>query len=54
MNITSEKQHNLRKSNLLNVKQDTEATSKIQHANVQARVYVRAKTICDKAFVCEV
>ena len=38
-----EKQHNLRQFNLLNVKQCTEVSSKIQHASVQARVYVRAK-----------
>ena len=37
------KQYNLRQSNVLNVKQCTEAPSNIQHANVQARVYVRAK-----------
>ena len=38
------KQHNLRQFNLLNVKQCTEVPSDIQHANVKARVYVRAKT----------
>ena len=37
-----EKQHILRQFNLLNVKQCTEAPN-IQHANVNARVYVRAK-----------
>ena len=37
------KQHNLRQSNLLNVKQCTEAPSDIQHASVKARVYVGAK-----------
>ena len=38
-----EKQHNLSQFNLLNVKQCTEAPFNIQHANIQARVYVRAK-----------
>ena len=38
-----EKEHNLRQFNLINVKQCTEAPSNIQHANVNARVYVRAK-----------
>ena len=37
------KQQNLRQSNLLNVKQCTEAPSDIKHASVKARVYVRAK-----------
>ena len=39
-----EKQHNLRKNKLLNVKQCTEASPVIQHANAKGRVYVRAKT----------
>ena len=39
-----EKQHTLRQFNLINVKQCTEAPSKIQYANVKARVDVRAKT----------
>ena len=47
------KQHNLRQFNLLNVKQCTEAPSNIQHANVQARVYVRARTKRVRAFKCE-
>ena len=46
-----EKQHNLRQFNLLNVKHCTEAPSNIQHANVQARVYVRA--MANRAFECE-
>ena len=33
-----EKQHNLRQFNLLNVKQCTEVSSKIQHVSVKARV----------------
>ena len=37
-----EKQDNLRQVNLLNVKQCTEATSIIQQANVNARLYVGA------------
>ena len=48
----SETQHNLRQFNLLNVKQCTEAPSNIQHANVKARVYVRAKTKRNKAYKC--
>ena len=48
-----EKQHNLRQFNLLNVKQCTEAPSNIQHANVQARVYVGAKAKHVRAFKCE-
>ena len=48
-----EKQHNLRQFNLLNVKQCTEAPSNIQHANIQARVYVRAKAKRIRAFKCE-
>ena len=44
------KQHNLRQLNLLNVKQCTEAPSDIKHANVKARVYVRAKAKRIKAF----
>ena len=43
-----EKQHNLCQFNLLNVKQCTQAPSNIQHANVNASVYVRVK-----AFKCE-
>ena len=38
-----ENQHNLRKINLLHVKQCAEAHSILQHANVPARVDVRAK-----------
>ena len=45
--------HNLRQFNLLNVKQCTEAPSNIQHANVQARVYVRAKAKPVRALKCE-
>ena len=48
-----EKQHNLRQFNLPNVKQCTEAPSNIQHANIQAQVYVRAKTKRIRAFKCE-
>ena len=47
-----EKQNNLRQFIVKNVKQCTEAPSKIQHANVKARVYVRAKTIRIKAYHC--
>ena len=46
-------QHNLRQFNLLNVKQGTEAPFNIQQANVQARVYVRAKAKRFGAFKCE-
>ena len=46
------KQHTLRQFNLLNVKQCTEAPSDIKHANVKARVYVRAKAKRIKAFKC--
>ena len=48
-----EKQHNLCQVNLLNVKQCTEAPSNIQHANIQARVYVGAKAKRIRAFKCE-
>ena len=48
-----EKQHNLHQFNLLNVKQCTEAPSNIQHANIQARVYVRAIAKHIRAFKCE-
>ena len=48
-----EKQHNLRQFNLLNLKPCTEAPSNVQHAKVQARVYVRAKAKRVKAFKCE-
>ena len=48
-----EKQHNLRQFNLLIVKQCTEAASNIQHANIQARGYVRAKAERIRAFKCE-
>ena len=48
-----EKQHNLRQFNLLNVKKCTEAPSNVQHANIQARVYVRAKAKRIRAFKCE-
>ena len=37
----------------INVKQCTEAPSNIEHANVQARVYVSAKAKRIKAFKCE-
>ena len=50
----SGKQHNLRQINLLTMKQCTEAPSNIQHANLQARAYVRAKSKRIKAFRCEV
>ena len=46
------KQHSLRRFNLLNVKQCTEAPSDIKHASVKARVYIRAKAKCIKAFKC--
>ena len=46
------KQHSLRQFNLLNVKQCTEAPSNIQHASVEARVYVRAKAKRIKAYKC--
>ena len=46
------KQHNLRLSNLLKVKQCIEAPSDIKHASVKARVYVRAKAKRIKAFKC--
>ena len=48
-----EKQHNLRQFYLLNVEQCTEAPSNIQHANIQTRVYVRAKAKRIRAFKCE-
>ena len=48
-----ETQHNLRQFNLLNVKQCTEGPSSIQHANIQAQVYVRAKTKRVRVFKCE-
>ena len=51
-NYDCAKQHDLRQLNLLNVKQCTEAPSDIQHASVKARVYVRAKANCIKAFKC--
>ena len=47
------KQHNICQFRLLKVKQCTEAPSNIQHANVQARVYVRAKAKRFRAFKCE-
>ena len=47
-----EKQHNLRKFTFLNVKQCTEAPFNIQHACVNARVYVRAKVKRIKAYKC--
>ena len=47
-----EKQNNLRQFILLNVKQDTEAPSNIQHASFKARVYVRAKAKHNKAYKC--
>ena len=46
------KQHNLRQFNHLNVKQCIEAPSNIQHASVQAWVYVRAKAKRIKAYKC--
>ena len=46
------KQHNLRQYKLLNVKQCTEAPSDIKHADVKARVYVRAKAKRITAFKC--
>ena len=48
-----EKQHNLRQFNLLNVKHCTEAPPNIQHANIQAQIYVRAKAKRIRAFKCE-
>ena len=48
-----EKQHILRQFNLLNVKQCTGAPSNIKHANIQARVFVRAKAKHIRAFKCE-
>ena len=45
-----EKQHNLRQFKLLNMKQCTEAHTNIQHADVKARVFVRAKTKRIKAY----
>ena len=48
-----EKQHNFCQFNLLNVKQCTEAPSNIQQANIQARVYVRAKAKRIRVFKCE-
>ena len=47
-----QKQHNLRQFNLLNVQQCTGAPSNIQHANVKARVYVRAKAKRIKDYKC--
>ena len=46
------KQHILRQFNILNVKQCSEAPSDIKHANIKARVYVRAKAKRIKAFKC--
>ena len=46
------KQHNLRQYKLLNVKQCTEAPSDVKHADVKARVYVRAKAKRITAFKC--
>ena len=46
------KQHNLRQFNLSNVKQCTEAPSNIQHASVQARLYVGAKAKRIKDYKC--
>ena len=48
-----EKQHNLRQFYLPKIKRGTEAPSNIQHANIQARVYVRAKAKRIRAFKCE-
>ena len=48
------KQHNLRRFNLLKMKQCPEALSNIQYANVQARVRVRAKAKRVKAFKCAI
>ena len=47
-----EKQHNLRQFKLLNVKHCTESPFNIQHANVNARVYVRAEVKRIKAYKC--
>ena len=47
-----EKQHNLRHFSSLNIKQYTETPSNIHHANVKARVYVRAKAKRIKAYKC--
>ena len=47
-----EKQQNFCQFNFLKVKQCTEAPSNIQHANVKARVYVRAKAKRIKAYKC--
>ena len=47
-----EKEHILRQFNLLKAKHCTKAPSNIQHANVNARVYVRAKAKRIKAYKC--
>ena len=47
-----EKQHYLRHSNLINVKQGTEAPSNIQHASVRARVFVTANAKRFRAYKC--
>ena len=47
-----EKQHNPKQFTLINVKQCTEAPFNIQHATVEARVYVRAKVKCIEAYKC--
>ena len=46
----SEKHFYFRQFSLINVKQCTEAPSNIHHANVKARVYVRAKAKRIKAY----
>ena len=48
-----EMQHNLCQFNVLNVKQCTDAPSQTKHANVRAKVYVRAKTKRIEAFTCK-
>ena len=53
MTVKNNITYNIRQFNLPNVKQCTEAPSNIQHANVQARVYVRAKAKRVRAFNCE-
>ena len=47
------KQPNFRRFTFLTVKQCTEDPSNIQHANINARVYVRAKAKRVKALKCE-
>ena len=54
MHYDCEKQNNFPQFDLIIVKQCTEAPSNIQHAKVNARVYVRAKAKRIKGFNCEV